>query len=81
MSEAPLSGLRVVEFTHMIMGPSIGAILASLGAEVIHVEPIGGDKTRNLIGSGAGFFPTFNRGKQSICLNLKSPKASRSRKS
>ena len=73
MSEAPLSNLRVVEFTHMIMGPSIGAILAGLGAEVIHVEPIGGDKTRNLIGSGAGFFPTFNRGKQSICLNLKSP--------
>jgi crotonobetainyl-CoA:carnitine CoA-transferase CaiB-like acyl-CoA transferase len=70
---APLSGLRVVEFTHMIMGPSVGAILASLGAEVIHVEPIGGDKTRNLVGSGAGFFATFNRGKSSICLNLKSP--------
>jgi crotonobetainyl-CoA:carnitine CoA-transferase CaiB-like acyl-CoA transferase len=69
---APLSGLRVVEFTHMIMGPSVGAILASLGAEVIHVEPIGGDKTRNLIGSGAGFFATFNRGKSSICLDLKS---------
>lgn len=72
MSSGPLSGLRVVEFTHMIMGPSVGAILASLGAEVIHVEPIGGDKTRNLVGSGAGFFATFNRGKQSICLNLKS---------
>jgi crotonobetainyl-CoA:carnitine CoA-transferase CaiB-like acyl-CoA transferase len=57
----------------MIMGPSIGAILAGLGAEVIHVEPIGGDKTRTLIGSGAGFFATFNRGKSSICLNLKSP--------
>lgn len=57
----------------MIMGPSVGAILASLGAEVIHVEPIGGDKTRNLVGSGAGFFATFNRGKSSICLNLKSP--------
>ena len=71
-SAAPLSGLRVVEFTHMIMGPSVGAILASLGAEVIHVEPIGGDKTRTLVGSGAGFFATFNRGKQSICLNLKS---------
>ena len=70
---APLSGLRVVEFTHMIMGPSVGAILASLGAEVIHVEPIGGDKTRNLVGSGAGFFATFNRGKSSICLDLKSP--------
>ena len=73
MSAAPLAGLRVVEFTHMIMGPSIGAILAGLGAEVIHVEPIGGDKTRTLIGSGSGFFPTFNRGKSSICLNLKSP--------
>ena len=72
MSATPLSGLRVVEFTHMIMGPSIGAILAGLGAEVIHVEPIGGDKTRDLIGSGAGFFATFNRGKSSICLNLKS---------
>jgi crotonobetainyl-CoA:carnitine CoA-transferase CaiB-like acyl-CoA transferase len=72
MSDAPLSGLRVVEFTHMIMGPSVGAILASLGAEVIHVEPIGGDKTRNLVGSGAGFFATFNRGKQSICIDLKS---------
>jgi crotonobetainyl-CoA:carnitine CoA-transferase CaiB-like acyl-CoA transferase len=70
---APLAGLRVVEFTHMIMGPSVGAILASLGAEVIHVEPIGGDKTRNLVGSGAGFFATFNRGKSSLCLNLKSP--------
>ena len=72
MSKAPLAGLRVVEFTHMIMGPSIGAILAGLGAEVIHVEPIGGDKTRTLLGSGAGYFPTFNRGKSSICLNLKS---------
>jgi crotonobetainyl-CoA:carnitine CoA-transferase CaiB-like acyl-CoA transferase len=74
MSDAPLCGLRVVEFTHMIMGPSIGAILAGLGAEVIHVEPIGGDNTRILLGSGAGYFPTFNRGKQSICLNLKSDK-------
>ncbi|MBL0924032.1 MAG: CoA transferase [Sphingomonadaceae bacterium] len=72
MSDAPLSGIRVVEFTHMIMGPSVGAILAALGAEVIHVEPIGGDRTRTLLGSGAGYFPTFNRGKQSICIDLKS---------
>jgi crotonobetainyl-CoA:carnitine CoA-transferase CaiB-like acyl-CoA transferase len=71
-SPAPLSGIRVVEFTHMIMGPSVGAILAALGAEVIHVEPIGGDRTRTLLGSGAGYFPTFNRGKSSICLDLKS---------
>jgi crotonobetainyl-CoA:carnitine CoA-transferase CaiB-like acyl-CoA transferase len=72
MTAGPLSGLRVVEFTHMIMGPSVGAILAPLGAEVIHVEPIGGDKTRKLIGSGSGFFMTYNRGKQSICIDLKS---------
>ncbi|WP_417593271.1 CaiB/BaiF CoA transferase family protein [Parasphingorhabdus sp.] len=67
----PLAGLKVVEFTHMVMGPAVGAILASLGAEVIRVEPIGGDRTRRLIGSGAGYFPMYNRHKQSICLNLK----------
>jgi crotonobetainyl-CoA:carnitine CoA-transferase CaiB-like acyl-CoA transferase len=68
----PLSGLRVVEFTHMVMGPTVGHILASLGAEVVRVEPIGGDQTRRLLGSGAGYFPMYNRHKQSICLDLKS---------
>ncbi len=70
----PLSGLRVVEFTHMVMGPAVGHVLASLGAEVIRVEPIGGDQTRRLLGSGAGYFPMYNRHKQSICLDLKSDK-------
>ncbi len=70
---APLAGLRVVEFTHMVMGPAAGAILAGLGAEVIRVEPPGGDHTRNLIGSGAGYFPMYNRHKASLCLDLKSP--------
>jgi crotonobetainyl-CoA:carnitine CoA-transferase CaiB-like acyl-CoA transferase len=68
----PLSGLRVIEFTHMVMGPAVGHILASLGAEVIRVEPMGGDQTRRLLGSGAGYFPMYNRHKQSICLDLKS---------
>ena len=54
----PLAGLRVVEFTHMVMGPTCGLILADLGAEVIKVEPIAGDRTRRLLGSGAGFFGT-----------------------
>jgi len=67
----PLSGIRVVEMSHMIMGPSCGQFLAFLGAEVIKVEPPEGDKTRNLTGMGAGFFPSFNRGKKSITLNLK----------
>jgi crotonobetainyl-CoA:carnitine CoA-transferase CaiB-like acyl-CoA transferase len=69
----PLASLRVVEFTHMVMGPAAGAVLAGLGAEVIRVEPPGGDHTRNLIGSGAGYFPMYNRHKASLCLDLKSP--------
>jgi len=69
----PLAGIRVVEFTHMVMGPVVGHILAGLGAEIIRIEPIGGDNTRRLKGSGAGYFPMYNRGKQSICLDLKSP--------
>jgi len=70
----PLSGLRVVEFTHMVMGPTCGMILADLGAEVIKVEPISGDSTRKLLGSGAGFFGAFNRNKKSIAVDVKDPK-------
>ena len=70
----PYSGIRVVEFTHMVMGPTCGMVLADLGAEVIKVEPVGqgrhGDATRQLIGSGAGFFPMFNRNKKSLALDL-----------
>ena len=72
-NELPYAGIRVVEFTHMVMGPTCGMILADLGAEVIKVEPIEGDKTRNLIGSGAGFFPMFNRNKKSIAVDMKTP--------
>lgn len=69
----PLAGIRVVEFTHMVMGPTCGMLLGDLGAEVIKVEPPKGDNTRRLLGSGAGFFPLFNRNKKSITLDLKSP--------
>ena len=73
-SALPLAGIRVVEFTHMVMGPSVGVILADLGAEVVRIEPEGGDATRHLLGAGAGYFPMFNRNKRSLCLDLKSPK-------
>jgi crotonobetainyl-CoA:carnitine CoA-transferase CaiB-like acyl-CoA transferase len=69
----PYAGIRVVEFTHMVMGPTCGMILADLGAEVIKVEPIDGDKTRKLLGSGAGFFPMFNRNKKSFSVDMKTP--------
>ena len=69
----PYAGVRVVEFTHMVMGPTCGMVLADLGAEVIKVEPPQGDNTRRLLGSGAGFFPLFNRNKKSIALDLQTP--------
>ncbi|HSV47982.1 MAG TPA: CaiB/BaiF CoA-transferase family protein [Ramlibacter sp.] len=69
----PLEGIRVVEFTHMVMGPTCGMILADLGAEVIKVEPPGGDKTRKLPGLGIGFFRSFNRNKKSVVLDINSP--------
>src|SRR5690606_21086772 len=69
-SSQPLQGLRVIEFTHMVMGPSCGLVLADMGAEVIRVEPVGGDRTRWLKGGGAGFFAMFNRNKKCIALDL-----------
>lgn len=74
MSNAlPLDGIKVIEFTHMVMGPTCGMILADLGADVIKIEPIDGDNTRKLKGSGAGFFPMFNRNKRSLAVDIKTP--------
>ncbi|MDR7007568.1 CaiB/BaiF CoA transferase family protein [Paraburkholderia strydomiana] len=70
----PYSGVRVIEMTHMVMAPTCGMVLADLGAEVIKVEPIAGDSTRALRGSGAGFFSTFNRNKKSIAVDVKDPR-------
>ncbi|MCC5870106.1 MAG: CoA transferase [Gammaproteobacteria bacterium] len=71
-TDLPLSGLKVAEFTHMVMGPTCGLILADMGADVVKIEPLKGDNTRRLIGSGSGYFPMYNRNKRSICLDLKS---------
>jgi crotonobetainyl-CoA:carnitine CoA-transferase CaiB-like acyl-CoA transferase len=73
-SALPLDGVRVVEFTHMVMGPTCGMILGDLGAQVIKVEPPQGDSTRRLLGAGAGFFAMFNRNKKSIAIDLKDPR-------
>lgn len=69
----PLAGVRIIEFTHMVMGPVAGLMLADLGADVIKIEPAQGDSTRTLRGSGAGYFPMYNRNKRSFCVNLKDP--------
>jgi crotonobetainyl-CoA:carnitine CoA-transferase CaiB-like acyl-CoA transferase len=73
----PLEGVRVVEFAHMVMGPSCGLVLADLGAEVIKVEPLAGDNTRRLEAAGAGFFPVFNRNKKSLAVDLAHPEGKR----
>ncbi|WP_186228949.1 CaiB/BaiF CoA transferase family protein [Burkholderia gladioli] len=70
----PYEGLRVVEMTHMVMGPTCGMVLGDLGAEVVKIEPIAGDSTRALRGSGAGFFGTFNRNKKSLAVDVKDPR-------
>src|SRR6201996_8380202 len=68
----PLTGVRVLEFCHTIMGPTAGLILADLGADVIKIEPVNGDHTPRLSGFAEGFFPTFNRNKRSLAIDLKS---------
>src|SRR5450830_1057976 len=72
-TDLPLTGIRVIEISHMVMGPTCGMILGDLGADVIKVEPPRGDGTRRLLGTGAGFFRTFNRNKKSVTLDMDSP--------
>src|SRR4051812_50205118 len=74
MAATPLAGLRVLEFTHTVMGPTAGLIFAELGADVVKVEPAPqGDHTRGLGGFGAGVFAAFNRNKRSLAVDLKRP--------
>jgi len=73
----PLAGVRVIEFAHMVMGPSCGLVLADLGAEVIKIEPLKGDNTRRLEHAGSGFFPVFNRNKKSLAVDLQHAEGNR----
>ncbi len=72
MNNAPLKDIKVLEFTHAVMGPCAGLMLADMGAEVLHIEPINGDSTRRLKGFGTGYFWFYNRNKKSLAVNLKS---------
>ncbi len=71
MSSTPLKDIKVLEFTHAVMGPCAGLMLADMGADVVHVEPIEGDSTRRLQGFGTGYFWFYNRNKKSLAINLK----------
>lgn len=71
-SKLPLDGIRVLDFTHNVMGPTTGMLMGDLGAEVIHIEPPAGDATRRLRGFGSGYFAFYSRNKKSLAVNLKS---------
>jgi crotonobetainyl-CoA:carnitine CoA-transferase CaiB-like acyl-CoA transferase len=73
-SQLPLQGLTVLEFTHAVMGPTTGLLLADMGAEVIHIEPPEGDSTRRLRGFGTGYFSFYSRNKKSLAIDIKSVK-------
>jgi len=74
MYSSPLKGIKVLEFTHAVMGPCTGLMLADMGADVVHVEPTHGESTRRLQGFGTGYFWFYNRNKKSLAVNLKSEK-------
>jgi crotonobetainyl-CoA:carnitine CoA-transferase CaiB-like acyl-CoA transferase len=69
--DLPLKNIKVLEFTHAVMGPTTGLLLADMGAEVIHIEPLEGDATRRLRGFGTGYFPFYNRRKKSLAIDIK----------
>src|SRR6185436_20521819 len=69
----PLAGVKVVEFSHTVMGPTCGMILGDLGAEVVKVEPVDGDRTRRLKGFGVGFFGMLNRNKRCLAVDIDKP--------
>ena len=71
MADLPLKGLRVLEFTHVIMGPCAGLLLADMGAEVIRIEPLEGDPSRRYQGFGAGIYGMYNRNKKSLAVDIK----------
>jgi crotonobetainyl-CoA:carnitine CoA-transferase CaiB-like acyl-CoA transferase len=73
MNALPLEGVRVIEFSQMVMGPSCGMILADLGADVIKVEPPKGDRTRYFKSVASGFFNTYSRNKRSVVIDTATP--------
>src|SRR5499426_4185824 len=72
-----LDGVRVLELARFQAGPRGGMLLADLGAEVIKIEPPGGEETRRhppMVRGQSVYFSVYNRGKKSVCLDLRSPK-------
>jgi crotonobetainyl-CoA:carnitine CoA-transferase CaiB-like acyl-CoA transferase len=75
---SPLEGIRVLDLSRVVAGPLCGRILADLGADVVKVEPPGGDVTRSVgpqVGGVSAYFAQMNAGKRNLCIDLKAPGA------
>lgn len=75
MTKLPLEGVRVLDISAYISGPYAGAMLRSLGAEVVKIEPREGEAFRIGMNAASPYFAQYNAGKKSVALDLKSPKA------
>ena len=77
VTNGPLKGIRVIDLTTVISGPVCTMLLADQGADVVKIEPPGGDIARRTAGDGefTAMFVSSNRGKRSIALDLKQPAA------
>ena len=78
MTNGPFAGIRVLEFCQVVAGPVIGQFLADLGADVVKVEPPEGDafrRTGSVVPGTSKGFQWYNRGKRSLMLNLRDPRA------
>jgi len=76
-SKGPLQGIRIIDLSMMLAGPSGSMLMGDLGAEIIKVEPIQGDETRDsppyYYGDSSAYFWSINRNKKSVSIDLKSP--------
>lgn len=77
ITSGPLAGIRVLEVGHMLAGPYAGMLLADLGADVVKIEPLAGDLSRQVgsqfVGEHNVYFASLNRNKRSIHLDLTTP--------
>lgn len=71
--EQPLTGVRVVDFGQFIAAPAAGAALVDMGADVIKVEPVGGESARQIGIYGQAMVRAYNRGKRSVAVDLRAP--------
>src|SRR5436853_2546208 len=70
-----LDGVRVLELARFQAGPRGGMMLSDLGAEVVKVEPFGGEETRKhppMVRGQSVYFTVYNRGKKSVCIDMRS---------